>query len=235
MALTQTIDQMETSVRLLTDTLGTNALVRHPQSSVFEYINRGIAALYRILTEAAPDQRALASSVVTMVSGTAVYPLPATFDHLLSVDLTANGSKRWLTAYALSERPMLTDPSNASGGVPLFYRLQGASSVEYLPTPTSAYTSTLWYVPAVAQLTTGQTFDTIARLDEYIIWHAATQLAARDKNWDLCDRCKQWMAEMRTDIQAIARSRDKNSPPRIVDEQLATRWGRRAPGPRGYR
>lgn len=226
MSLTQTQTQLLASVRQFSNTAGTTALNRHPDANVKDYINRALGSLHRRLTDALPDQRFLSTSTVTTSAGTATYALAADFDHLISVDFTANGVKAWLTAYDMNERPLLTDPSTSYTGIPFAYRLRG-SNIEYLPTPGATYTSTLWYVPAVTQLASGgETYDTISRLDDYIISYASKFIAIKEKNWDLLNACKAECEVLDGEIMALARSRDKNSPPRPVDEKMYNRWGR---------
>jgi hypothetical protein len=228
LALNQTLTQLINSTRKCADIEGTSALLRHPDSDVTDYVNRGVAALCRILTLYIPDQQYLSSASVTLVSGTATYSLNSTFRNLISVDLTANGTKSWLTAYNMNERPILSDSNIASSGIPLFYRLR-AANIEYLPTPgASGYTSTLWYVPVPVQLSSGgtTTFDTIDRLDDYIIWYAAREVAKKDRLWDLHNALSQNLSELRSDIQTLARSRDMNSPPRVRDDYANDRFGR---------
>lgn len=228
MALTQTREQVRDNVRRTTDTRGTNALVRHPNTDLNEYINRGYAALYRKLTVVVPDQRFLASQAITTVASTTTYALAADFDHLISVDMLADGRLSWLTSYERQERPGLANPALGGTGIPTTYRLLG-SNIELLPTPSTEYTVTLWYVPSATSFTAdANTFDTIVRLDDYVISYASLQVAVRDKNWALVAECRTAMGELDPELEAIARSRDKNSPSRIVDESLA-RGGRRRP------
>lgn len=241
MSLTRTLAQLTTDVRKMADVQGTTALQRHPDADLYDYVNRGIAALYRILTDAIPDQRYLTSATETTVAGTSLYPFSGftsaitDFYHLVSVDLVAEGQKHWLTAFEMHERPALSDDSANYSGVPFCYRLRG-TDIELLPTPGGSYTLTLWYVPTPPQpSSSGTAVETIARLDDFIVWYATKFVATKDKNWDLADRCSAWANEMREEIQAIARSRDKNSPGRIVDEMMADRWGRRSAIPRRWR
>jgi hypothetical protein len=230
MALTQTRLQVRDNVRRTTDTRGANALVRHPDTDLNEYINRGYAALYRKLTVVVPDQRFLSTSTISTVSGTTTYSLPADFDHLISIDMLANGVLSWLTSFEMPDRPGLASASASGTGIPTTYRLRG-SNIEVLPTPASVYTITLWYVPNTAQFTAdNNTFDTIVRLDDYVISYASLQVAVRDKNWPLVGECRTAMAELDPELEAIARSRDKNSPSRIVDEQAGQFRRRRRVG-----
>jgi hypothetical protein len=226
LSLTQTLAQLRTNVRRMADVAGGTATQRHPDADLNDYVNRGIAALRRELDVAIPDQRFLTSSTVSTVAGTSTYALPAAFNHLVSVDLTAYGTKVWLVAYEMHERATLTTPDTTYSGVPHAYRLQG-SNIELLPVPQGVFTLTLWYTADPSTLSSdAATFDTITRLDDYVIAYAAKLVAMKDKNWDLVQACDGMMTALREDVQFIARSRDRNSPSRPVDEMLADRWGR---------
>ena len=232
MALMQTLAQLRASTRKFANVQGATALLRHPDADIHDYILRALGSLHRLLTEAQADQRYLASYTVTMTAGTSLYALPSDFFHLISVDLIALGAKVWLTSYELNERPMLTDPTESYTGIPFCYRLRG-SNIEYLPTPRDAYTSTLWYVPDAQQPSDAQAFDTISRLDDYIVAYAARIVATKDKQWDLVGECRNVCGELEGVISVIGRSRDANSPGRITDIYQGNRWGRRLRGPRG--
>ncbi len=235
MALTQTLLQLRTNVRRMTDTQGTTALQRHPDADLNDYVNRGVAALRRELDVALPDQRFLASDAITTEDGISLYALPADFNHLISVDLSAYGAKVWLLPYEPHEHAALTDPSANTSGIPIAYRLNGGN-IDLLPIPQGIFTCTLWYASDPATLTSdANTIDTITRLDDYVIAYAAKLVAIKDKNWDLVQVCDQMMAGLLESVALIARFRDKNAPSRIVDETMADRWGRRITSPRYWR
>ena len=225
--LTQTLAQLRANVRLFADVGGTTALLRHPDANLNDYINRALGSLHRLLTAAMADQRILSTTPITTEDAITTYSLPTDFDHLISADLYADGVKTWLHGYEMHERPLLTDPSQSYSGIPLGYRLRG-QNIELLPSPTDGLTVTLWYVPTAAQLTgDASTYDTISRLDDYIIAYAARFIGVRDKNADLVAACAALVSELREEVQMIAVHRDKNSPPRPVDEHVLGRYGRR--------
>ncbi len=228
MALTQSRTQIRANVRRLSDTGGTNALARHPDADLNEYIDLALGSLHRALSEGIVDQRYLSSVTLSLsTGGGATYALDASFDHLISVDLSANGYKSWLVAFEMHERASLTSPDLNTSGIPICYRLRG-SNIEFLPSPSGNCTSTLWFVPTPTQFATdGSTFDTVNRLDTFLVAYAAKFIAIKDKNTALVGLCDELLAELREDIAMVARNRDKNSPPRVVDEQVANRWGRR--------
>lgn len=225
MALNRTIDQMANATRRAANALGATALQRHPDVDLFDYVNRGIAALDRILKIADTGQRFLSSTSITTAVGSELYELPPDFLHLISLSGEVNGVMRWFTSYEHNERPLLVDQNAGWTGEPLYYRLRQAN-ISLLPIPSGVYTLTLWYAPAPGALTTGQSYDTIARLDDYIVTYAARFIAEKDSNWDLYDRLTARLGELRGDVEALARNRDTNSPGRIIDVTQRDRWGR---------
>lgn len=225
MALNRTIDQMIEATRRAANVQGATALLKHPESDLFDYVNRGIAALDRLLKVADTGQRFLSSTTITTTSGQELYALPPDFMALISLSGEFDGAMRWLTAYEHNERPLLVDDNAGWTGQPLHYRLRQAN-ISLLPTPAAAYTLTLWYAPAPATLATGESYDTIARLDEYIINYAARLIAKKDANWELYDRLGAELVELRGEIEAIGRNRDLNSPARIIDVTVRDRFGR---------
>jgi hypothetical protein len=227
LALTHTREDMRDALRRYTNTQGASALLRHPDVDLNEYLLRGLSRLRYRITQANPDQRYLSSSSADTSDGTSLYSLPSDFGFLISVDITANGAKTWLTAYEMHERPALTSADQPSSGIPFCYRLRGGN-IEFLPEPGGAYTYTLWYVPHTTEFTSdASVLDTVNRLDDFVIAYAARFIATKDKNWDLLNECKALMAELEEEITVLGRSRDQNAPSRIVDVYQADRWGRR--------
>lgn len=234
MALNRTQQEMRDGMRKFANVQGTTALLRHPDADCNDYLNRALGSLHRKLTTALPDQRILGSTTVTTSDGVTTYSLPAGFDFLISAELNADGHRSWLLGYEMSERATLASSDLPSDGIPFAYRLRGGN-IELLPAPGDGHTVLLWYVPAASQLTAnGQAYDTISRLDDYLIAYGARLIAIKDKQWDLVSAAKQIIDELDEEISALARNRDRNSPPRIVDQYLTDRWGR-TPGYRNRR
>jgi hypothetical protein len=225
-ALNQSLQQMRNGTRKFANVQGTTALARHPDTDCNDYINRALGSLHRKLTTALPDQRFLASTTITTVSGQTTYSLVSGFDTLISLEMPTNGTRRWLEAYEMVERPDIISPDVAPTGIPTVYRLRG-SNIEFLPTPNDEYDILVWYVPAASQLVSDvSNYDTINRLDDYVIAYAARFIAVKDKNWDLANQCKALIDEMQPEIEALGRNRDRNSPPRVLDVRSRDRWGR---------
>ena len=148
------------------------------------------------------------------------------------MDLTIGSKKHWMEGYELIERPQLTGPDSSYDGRPFTYRLR-AGNYELLPTPDGVYSGTLWYVPHTTELSSdSSTFDTVNRLDDYVIAWAAKLIATKDKNWDLVGECRATLGELTQEIEVLGRSRDENSPPRVIDQYAGDRWGRARRGGR---
>lgn len=228
MALTRTLEDMREATYRFANVQGTTARLRHPAADVNDAVLRALGSLHRKLTAAVGDERFLSTDSFDTESGVSTYALPSNFDHLLSIDMLADGTRRWMHAFEASERAQLTSPSEAYSGIPVAYRLKGAN-LELLPTPTGEYTVRLFYVPTVSQPTSdATTFDTVSRLDDYVIAYAARILATKDKAWDLVGECRTVCGELEEEIAVIGRNRDKNSPPRVVDVYGTDRYGRRS-------
>lgn len=227
MALTQNREEIRDNVRRLANVQGASALLRHPDTDLNDYINRGVSRLRYLLNQANPDQRWMASSPIETERGVSVYSLPADFGVLVLVDMTANGAKSWLTNYELHERPVLTSADQPSLGIPFCYRLRGGN-IELLPEPGGEYAVTLWYIPHTTELSAdASVLDTLNRLDDFVIAYAARFVAIKDKNWDLKTACQELMGELEEEIQVIGRTRDVNGTSRIVDVyQSRGKWGR---------
>lgn len=230
MPLTQTLALLRGNVRRQCDIEGTDALARFPDVEVNDYVNRGVAALYRILVRSRGDQRFLSSTSITTVAGTSGYSLNAAFMTLISVEGTVDGRPIWFEAYQPEEHAFLADADSGWGSAPIYYAIRGGTTIDFLPTPQAVYSLTAWYVPAPTALSSdSDTIDTIARLDDYVIWWASREVAAKQGAADREAAMTAKLAVLEPEIEALARRRDHNSPPRMIDDDLHDRYGRLVP------
>lgn len=231
MSLTVTFDLIRTAIRSQLDAEGRTARARHDESAVDDAAARGIAALHRLFRIKGGSDRFLSTTTVSLVAGTESYSLPATFGHVVLVELSANGAKRYLASYDHADHPELTSPDSITTGIPVGYKITG-STIAFAPTPGSSQTVTLWYVPTVAQPAGDPDLavETVARFDDYAVLYAVGWLARKDKAWDLSQSCEQGMAAVARDLEWFMRHRDANSPNRVRDVWGAQR--RRVPGER---
>jgi len=228
MALTRTRAEIRSDVRRGADIEGTSHLERHPDSDLNVYIDAGYGAFHRKLAEVMPDVRLLLSASASTVSGTSQYTLTTDFSvsnvlAIYSVDMVIDGEKVWLRPFEMHERPMLSDTSVNTTGVPAAYRFR-VDTLELLPVPAGVYTVTVWYIPTQSGFANdAATMDTIQRLDDYVTKWAIREVALKDKHWDLHDRMSGRLKELEAEIEFFARSRDVSAPARVTDVYLAHR------------
>lgn len=199
---------------------------KHPVAAVNHLLNRGLGALSRVCRTVDPEFQPIASTTIVADGINTVFSLPSNFRSLLSVEYTdENDCKTWLTPYELGERPLLASASTTAYAIrATSYRLIGAN-IELLPRPPEDHEALLWYATSVTQLVDPtDTVDTMDRLDSYVIWWAAREIAAERENWSRCSYLTDRLTEMTAEIQILARSRDLSHPGRVVQ---APRYRRR--------
>ncbi len=224
MPVTRTLAQLRDSVQRVADIRAFTT--RHSDASVNDLINRGLGALNRLFASVNPEFRPIASYEIATDGTNTTYALPATFRSLISVEYEADSEKVWLQPYEMFERADL-DPATPESGRAYAYRLLG-TNIELLPLPDDDHTVTLWYSTTATQLSVdADTADVSDRLDDYVIWWAAREIAMDRADWERHDRLDAKIKSLEEEIRIIARSRDVSSPSRVVDVRTYTdRFGR---------
>jgi len=209
---------------------------KHPDTRINDLINQGLGALSRLCRTTNPEFQPVASTTIPFDGLATAFGLPSNFRTLLSVEYSGDsGARKWLEPFERFEHAVLSDPdttsaSTSAGG----YRLLG-TNLEFLPRPPSGHSALVWYATTVTQLAADASpFDTMERLDTYVIWWAAREIAADRENWERHDRLSSKLGELEADIRILARSKDLSIPKRIVDLRFATR-GLRLARSRGWR
>jgi len=225
MALTRTLAQLRDSVQRVAGIVAFTS--RHSDASVNDLINRGLGALQRVTAIVDPEFRPIASTTITTDGSATEYGLPSNCRSVISVEYTADSQKTWLVPFEMHERPRLRDSATtASTSRATAYRVLG-SNLELLPLADEDHTATVWYATTATQLSSdASTVDVYDRLDDYVIWWAAREIAMDREDWERHDRLTAKIAAMEADIQVLARSRDLSHPARIVDVREANRYGR---------
>lgn len=201
---------------------------KHPVAYIQKLANRGLGALSTLCRTTNPEFQPIASTTVTLDGTNTVYGLPGNFRSLISCEYTHDGRKVYLQQYELHERAALTTPDveqNAQRA--RFYKVLG-TDIEFLPLAQANDTALLWFATDATQLAAGESVDVMDRLDSYVVWWAAREIAQERENWERFDRLTQQLGELEGDIRILARSRDLSSPARMVDERFAGRAGRPA-------
>jgi hypothetical protein len=230
-ALTRTLAQLREAVQRTADIR--EFTEKHPDAYVNDLINRGLGALSRICRTTNPEFQPIGSTTITTDGIESSYALPSNFRSLISVVYTDENSVRnWLQPYEFFERGELTNPETTSNSTRAYgYKVIG-SNLDLLPRPPANHTALVWYATTVTQLAAdAATFDTVERLDDYVIWYAAREIANERQNWQRYDRLTAAMGMLEGDIRVLARSIDLTAGPRVTNLQYANtfrdRYGRR--------
>jgi hypothetical protein len=226
-ALTRTLAQLRDSTRRAADVVAFTD--KHPDSAVNDLINRGLGALQRLTAQVNPEFRPLASTTITCDGENTLFALPADCRSIISVEYTGDNSdeRTWLIPYEMHERAALTNTSTTLGaGHAHCYRQIGAN-LELLPLASEDHTARVWYATTATQLSDdADTVDVFDRLDDYVIWWAAREIAMERSDWERHSVIDGKLSAMTGDIMVLARQRDVSHPTRIVDMSHADRYGR---------
>ncbi len=216
MSLTTDLDTMADAVRRTADVVAFTD--KHPTTRIYALINQGLGALSRLCRTTNPEFNPIASADFETDGVSTTYALGSSFRSLLSVEYTADDLKTWLRPYQLQERAALTTSEVYANALrATSYRIMGAN-IELLPRPPEGHTVFYWYATTVPQLATGGAlFDTVERLDTWVIWWAAREIAMEREAWERHDRLSAKLAEMTDEIRILARSIDLSHPERVVD------------------
>lgn len=237
MALTTTLAELADAIQRTADVK--KFTDRHPLTQIYELANRGLGALDRAMRIVAPDRRPLSSTTIPTDGIETSYELPANCRTVIAVEYTGESRKTWLLPFEMHERAMLTEADAVSAQASpraRAYRIfpgDGAQTIELLPRPPAGHSAFVWYATNAKQFVltggpdTAQAVDIYDRLDDYVIWWAARELAKDRKEWELHDRLGNDLRDLRSDIEVLARLNDISGPARPVDRCLADRYGRR--------
>jgi hypothetical protein len=226
-ALTRTLTQLRDSTRRAADVVAFTD--KHPNSAVNDLINRGLGALQRLTAQVNPEFRPLASTTITTDGDNTLYALPADCRSIISVEYTGDSSdqKTWLIPYEMHERAALSESAATDGFSRAHAYRQIGSNLELLPLADADHQALVWYATTATQLSDdADTVDVFDRLDDYVIWWAAREIAMERGDWERHQVLDGKIAAMTGDIMVLARQRDVSHPGRIVDVNMADRYGR---------
>ncbi len=230
MPLTRSRAELVDAVQRTADVVEFTA--KHPLTRINDLVNQGLGALARICRSVNPKFQPIASTIITTDGIATSYPLPAAFRSLISVEYTDGDNNRvWLEKFGQEQRALLASRDVQSTSLrALGYMLVG-SNIEFLPRPPEGHTALLWYATTVTQLTQdAQPWDTMERLDSYVIWWAAREIALERKDYQHRAALTEQMQELEAEIRILARSIDLSGPERITRAGYANMWGRLSRG-----
>jgi hypothetical protein len=185
-------------------------------------VNQKLAEFYDLLVSARGQDYYITSAALSVVSGTASYSLPTDFYQLktLTLEWSATNQEPVQPVNSVAGRiPLLNHNSWAQWG-PKGYRIRG-TTVEFLPTPTSAVTCRVQYIPTFTPLTnvtpgTTDVFDCINGWEKLITLGVAMELMEMEE----AGTSMKWgslYAEQLQRIQDMADDRDADMPMQIED------------------
>ena len=184
-------------------------------AEMLSYINASGCELYELLVAATGKEYYLSSQTIVTTSGVSGYALATNFYEVVGIDLAVGGRSVTLQRYEFAERNRFQNPVVVPAFTPLVYGIEG-TTLRLLPTPTSAQTVTVWYVPApTLYTTTDSTFDGIAGWEEYIVVDCAIRCLQKQES-DVSAFMAQ-KEQLRRRIQSMATMRDRSQAPRVTD------------------
>lgn len=186
---------------------------RYPRSEVLRHINQGGAELWDLILEARGRTfgRHTTPWTITTVDGQVEYDsddgFPATFLELLSVRMTGCGGDFMLTPLQPPEEAWWRAPEGRY--IPEYYELLPGVML-LLPTPRACLTVVVEYVRAFTDLTdaSDSTFDGVNGWEDYMVCHAAAQMAEKEGELAFAARMDAEKARIAARIGKRAPSRD---------------------------
>lgn len=201
----------------------------HSAANINHLINRGLGALSTLCRTTNPHFQPIASTTITCDGDNTTFALPSNFRSLLSVEYTGDdtGEKTWLLPFQLHERAELAATNTGSMSTRARAYAVVGTNIELLPLPPEDHTALVWYATSVTQLAgDAETFDTMERLDSYVIWWAAREIAMEREAWERHDRLTAKLEALEGDIRILARSQDLGASTHVVDRRFSDRFGR---------
>ncbi len=222
-ARTRTLTQLLEELRYLADIEGQTA--RHTDANLTRQLNQSIADYRR----EHPEWYATTATGTT-TAGTATLPALTTpsvawdsVDRILRLSITTPDSVTTvLYPYQLDERYDYSLPFDLTSQWPTMYRREGASVI-LIPTPQSAYTVQVYYLPQQTDLSAGSdVFDPVMSGGEmWVLYDAAMRIAVRD----MSPRVTALLQERDDAGRKLAVGARQPGPQRRIDS-----WGRRSAG-----
>lgn len=209
MALNVTLASLKAQVRSRADQQNSNFI---DDAELTAMINSSAAALYDKLVRAAADYYT-ASSVISIVAGTATYALPSNFYKLLGIDYDINGQTRTMSHFNFKERNMYKyvgwRPEIAR------YRVFG-SNILFTPQEPPVPTVTLWYVPRITPMAVdADVLDGVNGWEEFVVLDAAIKCMVKEES-DPSALMKQ-LEDQNTRILDMSKDRDQGEAETTTD------------------
>jgi hypothetical protein len=217
MAKSVTLTQLQTDARLYSDHRPSGASVFINDTEITRLINLALGDLYDLLLAARGHEYYADEDTISVVSGTSRYNLPSDFYELLSAELEwgATNHEPVNSLEHVKDRYRLNNWATWAQGAPKAYRLRGAQ-IELQPTPTSAVTMRIQYVPALTDLAApSATFDGVNGWEKLVALTVAKEMRViQGQSFSYLDKLIDFE---RARIEAMAADRAASEPRTVRD------------------
>lgn len=183
-------------------------------ANIEERGNANLRKVYLALVRARGHEYFRAYEDITTVSGSSTYALNADMLEILSVSRQVGDEWEPLLDFNESERHDYDDWSSSRYGDPIRFQLRG-DNIELQPTPRTAQTIRVSYVPSFLPITKGggETFDGVAGFEEWAVWDTVAEFQAKDSaDWSLSMAKAKWWSD---EVEGMAGKRNAGMPKRI--------------------
>ena len=224
MTAPQTLDDMRTRVRELANMETQAASGFVTDAELARRLNEALKGLYDMLVEARGQEYYIKDTTFTLVSGVNDYSLPLDFYEGASV-VASNGSWSYqLRTWEMQELAALSSISAQTSGSlwSLRYRYKGplsaagSNQITIYPTPSDAFTVTVWYIPAMTELVLGtDTFNGVNGWEQWAVLTAAIDVLNKEESDTVALMTERAMVEAR--IRKLAGNQDAGRASRITD------------------
>jgi hypothetical protein len=218
MARTVTLSQLRSDALLYADERPNSASTFITTTEANRLVNLALTELYDLLVAARGHEHyETVSTAIATVAGTATVNQPSDFYQLLSLHL------QWSTTDIepvddlehVADRHRLVNWGTWTAWGPKAFRIRG-SVIEFFPTPTTATTLQIRYIPAFTDLANdNSTFDGVNGWEKLVALRAAMEMRAinRQPGGEL----ERLYDRERERIEAMAADRASSTPKRIRD------------------
>jgi len=183
-----TLTQLLTDIQSQADYVGAATTGRYPNTITTRFINQSIQAFRERLSNEGATHF-LVSTTGSLTSGaTSPYPfnvldlssVSPSVVRIYGVDLTISGGRVKSLSYTpFTERASFEGPVVTSE--PRGWSTFQTRKVVILPPPNQGYTYVVWYLPVLADLSSGSdTFDGVAGWEDFIVWDVVCRMLMRD-------------------------------------------------------
>ncbi len=223
---TVTLTQLQTDALLYCDQRPGGSTSHVHTTELTRLINQAAKEFFDLLVAARGQEYFITSTTLAVVAGTAAYSLPAAFYELGSVTLEWSTTDHEIVRplASLADRADYTPPTIWNRYSAKGYRLRGSQSavtqIEFVPTPTSAVTARVQYIPVMTELVNaGDTLQTANGWDKLISLKVALEMLSIKGSTKQRSTIRELFDEQLERVTAMAVDQDANEPGRIRDVQ----------------